>query len=121
MPRQATIVNSGADIIKEAENGGLTDHGKPALPKIKVLGDRTLILRDEPIGKIGQIWVPDKAQMKAVLGTVLDGGWTKVGDKREQIVKEGQRVYFNDYGGWTHPDNKNVIAIRTDDIIAVME
>jgi chaperonin GroES len=96
---------------------------------LKPLGDRVVVEREEAQGKTaGGIVLPDTAKDKPQQGKVLavgEGRTTKDGKRRELQVKVGDRVLFTSYAGdpvqLPGVDEKRVLLMREDDILAVIE
>ncbi|HWE38012.1 MAG TPA: co-chaperone GroES [Isosphaeraceae bacterium] len=96
---------------------------------LKPLGDRVVVEREEAQGKTaGGIVLPDTAKDKPQQGKVMavgEGRVTKDGKRRELQVKVGDRVLFTSYAGdpvqLPGVDEKKVLLMREDDILAVLE
>jgi chaperonin GroES len=73
----------------------------------------------------GGIVLPDTAKDRPQKGTVVavgDGRITKDGKRRELQVKAGDTVLFTSYAGDEFKlDEKKVLLMREDDILAVVE
>ncbi len=90
-----------------------------ASPKIRPLFARVLIRKQAPANKIGNIELPDTAQKKYPIGEVLAIGDGK--DDKPMKVKVGQKVLFNDYGHAPIPEEKDLVIIDQDNILAMYE
>jgi len=69
------------DSTDPGDRDGGTDDKDPNEPRSAVLcpgGDRVVILRDEPIGQIGNILIPDTAKRRTTRGRVVAMGPGKV-------------------------------------------
>ena len=94
--------------------------------KIKPLHDRVVIKRlDEERTSAGGIVIPDSAAEKPIRGTVLAVGAGKIandGKVTPMAVKVGDVVVFGKYSGTEIKiDGQEVIVMREDDIMAVIE
>jgi len=93
---------------------------------IRPLHDRLIVKRSEPELKTASgIVIPDSAGEKPEQGEVLAVGPGKRTDKGDFIalaVKPGDRVLFGKYAGQTVKlDGQDVLVIREDDVLAVLE
>jgi len=94
--------------------------------KIRPLHDRIIVKRLEEERKTASgIVIPDTAAEKPDQGEVKAIGKGKVGDDgkvRPLDVKVGDRVLFGKYSGQTvKVDGKEVLVMREDDIMAIVE
>ncbi len=94
--------------------------------KIRPLHDRVIIKRvEEETTTAGGIVLPGSAAEKPSEGTVLAVGNGKLlenGDTRPLDVKVGDRVLFGKYSGnEVTVDGEEVIVMREDDIMAVLD
>lgn len=94
--------------------------------KIRPLHDRVIVRRqEEERTTAGGIVIPDSATEKPSMGEVLAAGNGKVtdsGDVRALDVKVGDKVYFGKYSGTEiKVDGEELLIMREDDIIAVVE
>ncbi len=94
--------------------------------KIRPLHDRVVVRRkEEESTSAGGIVIPDSATEKPSTGEVLATGNGKVGDSgevRALDVKVGDTVYFGKYSGTEiKVDGEELLIMREDDIIAVVE
>ncbi len=97
--------------------------------KIQPLGDRVVVEREEAKQTTaGGIVLPDTAKDRPQQGKILavgEGRITKDGKRRELQVKVGDRVLFTSYAGdpvqLPGVDEKKVMLMREDDILAVIE
>lgn len=93
--------------------------------KVQPKGDRLLIRRDdaEKVSR-GGILLPDKAQRKARLGTVLAAGPGRridTGGRLEMTIRVGAKVLFNVYGQHEVPGQDGLILVREEDVLAEIE
>lgn len=94
--------------------------------KIKPLGDRVLVEREEAEEKTkGGILLPEKAKEKPQRGTVLEVGEGKVlkdGSRKPLQVKKGDRIYFTAWAGDEYKsDGSTVLLMREEEILAVID
>ncbi len=94
--------------------------------KIRPLHDRVIIKRvEEETTTAGGIVLPGSATEKPSEGTVLAVGNGKLlenGEVRPLDVKVGDRVLFGKYSGnEVTVDGEDVIVMREDDIMAVLD
>ncbi len=93
---------------------------------IRPLHDRVIVRRkEEERTTAGGIVIPDSATEKPSMGEILAVGSGKVtdsGDTRALEVKVGDAVYFGKYSGTEiKVDGEELLIMREDDIIAVVE
>jgi chaperonin GroES len=87
--------------------------------KIKPLSDRVLVKPEKMETKsAGGIIIPDTAQEKTQMGTVV-----AVGDDKEKIkVKAGDHIMHDKYSGTAVKyDGEEYLIVKADDIIALIE
>jgi chaperonin GroES len=94
--------------------------------KIRPLHDRVVIKRlEEERTSPGGIVIPDTATEKPIRGEVIAVGKGKIlenGDVRPLDLKVGDRVLFGKYSGTeVKVDNQDVLVMREDDVMAVLE
>lgn len=95
--------------------------------QIKPLGDRVVIRREEAEEKTaGGILLPDTARNKPQRGKVLSvgpGKLTKDGKYQALDVKEGDTVLFTNWAGdeFKEAHGENILLMRADDILAIIE
>jgi len=94
--------------------------------KIRPLHDRVIVRRLEEERKTaGGIVIPDTAAEKPVRGEVIAVGNGKIlenGDTRPLDVKVGDKVLFGKYSGTeVKVDGEELVVMREDDIMAVLE
>jgi chaperonin GroES len=95
--------------------------------KIKPLGDRIVVRRDESLEKTaGGIVLPDSAKNKPQKGKVLAAGpgrLLKDGTRRSLQVKEGDTVLFTAWAGDEFKDKNHqvILLMREEDVLAVMD
>ena len=95
--------------------------------KIRPLGDRIVVRRDESAEKTaGGIVLPDSAKNKPQRGKVLAAGpgrLLKDGTRRSLQVKEGDTVLFTAWAGDEFKDkNREVILLmHEEDVMAVVD
>jgi len=93
---------------------------------LRPLNDRVLIKRLEEEEKTaGGIIIPDSAKEKPQKGEVMAVGNGRIlenGQRREMGVKAGEKVLFSKYAGnEIKIDGEELIIMREDEILAVME
>lgn len=93
---------------------------------IRPLNDRVIVKRlEEEKTSPGGIVIPDSATEKPVRGEVVAVGAGKVldnGQTRPLAVKAGEKVLFGKYAGTEiKVDGQEILVMREDDIIAVLE
>ncbi|GMW07248.1 MAG: co-chaperone GroES [Gammaproteobacteria bacterium] len=94
--------------------------------KIRPLHDRVIIKRLEEERKSpGGIVIPDTATEKPVRGKVIavgSGRITEKGEVRPLDIKKGDTVLFGKYSGTeVKVDGEDLVVMREDDIMAVIE
>jgi chaperonin GroES len=110
-----------------AEDQESSEREEIELMKLKPLGDRVVVEREEAKEKTaGGIVLPDTAKDKPQKGKVLavgDGRVTKDGKRRELQVKVGEHVLFTSYAGdeFKLEGDKKVLLMREEDILAVID
>lgn len=93
--------------------------------KLKPLGDRVIVkpLEQESKTKSGII-IPDTAKEKSHRGKVLSVGEGKFDDGKlaPMTVKVGDEILYKEYAGDEFKlDGEEVIILKEDDIIAIIE
>jgi len=93
---------------------------------IRPLHDRVIIRRmEEERTSPGGIVIPDSATEKPIRGEVIAVGKGKIldnGDSRALDVKVGDTVLFGKYSGTeVKMDGEELLVMREDDIVAVIE
>ncbi len=93
---------------------------------IRPLHDRVIVRRmEEETTTAGGIVIPDNAAEKPARGEILAAGNGKItdsGDVRELAVKVGDKVLFGKYAGTEiKVDGEELLVMREDDIVAVIE
>jgi chaperonin GroES len=94
--------------------------------KIRPLHDRVVIKRlEEERTSPGGIVIPDTATEKPIRGEVIAVGNGKIlesGEVRALDLKVGDRVLFGKYSGTeVKVDGQDVLVMREDDVMAVLE
>ena len=94
--------------------------------KLQPLGDRVVIRREDAEAKTaGGIVLPDSAQDKPARGSVVSVGEGRLlddGTRSKMQVKAGDRVLFSSYAGDEFRiDEQDLVLMREDDILAVIE
>ena len=94
--------------------------------KIRPLHDRVVIRRtEEERTSPGGIVIPDAAAEKPIKGEVIAVGKGKLldnGEIRALDLKEGDKVLFGKYSGTeVKVDGEEVLVMREDDVMAVIE
>jgi chaperonin GroES len=97
-----------------------------ATMNIRPLHDRVVVRRkEEERTSAGGIVIPDSAAEKPSTGEIIavgNGKITDSGDVRALDVKVGDTVYFGKYSGTEiKVDGEELLIMREDDIIAVVE
>ena len=91
--------------------------------KIKPLGSRVLVQRQEAKAMKGGIFLPEAAKQKPKQGIVIAVGPGKTDDKGRTIpmdVKVGNEVLFSSYGGSDYSlDGQEYLILAENDILAV--
>ncbi|MBY0585623.1 co-chaperone GroES [bacterium] len=94
--------------------------------KIKPIGDRVLIEREESEEKTaGGILLPDSAKEKPQIGKVVavgDGRVLRDGKRSPLQLKVGDRVYFTSWAGDEFKDAKGgkLLLMREEDILCTL-
>jgi len=93
---------------------------------IRPLHDRVVVKREAEERKSpGGIVIPDSASEKPTFGKVIavgQGKYLENGQTRTLDVKVGDRVLFGKYSGTeVKVDNQDVIVMREDDLMAVVD
>ncbi len=93
--------------------------------EVRPLHDRVLVERfEEEERSKGGIIIPDTAKEKPVMGRVIAVGQGRVGEDgkvRPLDVKKGDKVLFARYAGNDIKlDGKDLLVMREDDILAVL-
>lgn len=96
------------------------------MASLRPLNDRILVKRLASESKTrGGIIIPDTAQEKPVEALVLavgPGAITHDGSRREPVLKSGDRVLFQKYGGTeVSLDGEEHLILRESDVLAVIE
>lgn len=96
------------------------------MSKLRPLHDRVIVKRlEEEKVSAGGIVIPDSATEKPIRGEVLAAGEGKIlddGKVRPMAVKVGDKVLFGKYSGTeVKVDNEELLVLREDDIVAVIE
>jgi chaperonin GroES len=95
--------------------------------KIKPIGDRVLVQREESEDKTaGGIVLPDSAKEKPQMGKVTavgDGRITKDGKRAPLQVKVGDRVFFTSWAGDEFKGDKGEkhLLMREEDILCIVD
>ena len=94
--------------------------------KLQPLGERVVVERDESEEKTaGGIVLPDTAKDKPARGKIVSVGNGRLlenGTRSVLQVKVGDRVIFSSYAGETFKvDDRELLLMREDDILAVLE
>ena len=94
--------------------------------KLRPLHDRVIVKRmEEERVSAGGIVIPDNAAEKPIRGEVIAVGNGKIldsGEQRALDVKAGDTVLFGKYSGTeVKVDGEEVLVMREDDIMAVIE
>jgi len=94
--------------------------------KIRPLHDRVVVRREEEeLKSAGGIVLPDSAKEKPIRGEVVAVGNGKIldsGEVRGLDLKVGDQVLFGKYSGTdVKVDNEELLIMREDDVIAVIQ
>ena len=94
--------------------------------KLQPLGERVVIQREASEEKTaGGIVLPETAKDKPARGTIVsvgDGKLLDSGRRNPLQVKVGDRIIFSSYAGETFKvDDEDLLLMREDDILAVLE
>ncbi len=91
--------------------------------KIRPMGNRVVVAREEASATKGGILLPESAQKKPKEGKVVAVGPGKVekdGKVHPMDVKVGDRVLFSNYGGTEYKmDDTEYLVLTEDDVLAV--
>jgi len=93
---------------------------------LRPLNDRVIIKRvEEEAISAGGIVLPDSAKEKPSRGEVIavgSGAHNSNGDIQPMSVKVGDKVFFGKYSGTeVEVDGEDLLVMREDDIIAIVE
>jgi chaperonin GroES len=93
---------------------------------IRPLHDRVIVRRmEEETMSAGGIVIPDNAAEKPVRGEIIAAGNGKItdsGDVRALDVRVGDQILFGKYAGTEiKVDGEELLVMREDDIVAVIE
>ena len=94
--------------------------------KIRPLGDRLLVKREEPLETVrGGIIIPDSAKEKPQEGKVVAVGKGRLDEEGKRVkmeVKKGDRILMGKYAGTeVKLDGEEHIIMREDDVLAILE
>ncbi len=96
------------------------------MSKIRPLGDRVIVKRDEEAEQksVGGIIIPDTAKEKPQRGTIIAVGNGVLNEKGERIpmeVKAGDQVLFSKYAGnEVKIDGEEYLIIRENEILGIL-
>ena len=93
---------------------------------VRPLDDRVLIKPEEPEEKTaGGIYLPESAQEKPLIGTVLATGPGKLNDdgsRTEPSVKKGDKVLYGKYSGTeVDIDGDQHMILRESELLGIVE
>lgn len=92
--------------------------------KIKPLGARIVVKREEPKTTRGGILLPESAQQKPKAGQVIAVGSGKTDDKGHTVhldVKVGDQVLFSSYAGTEYKaDDCDYLILSEEDVLAIV-
>ena len=96
------------------------------MAKVKPLYDRLLVKRLESEQKTAAgIIIPDTAQEKTQLGTVIAAGEGRLsvdGTKNPLCIKQGDTVLFGKYSGTDVTiDNEELLILKEDEVLGIVE
>lgn len=88
--------------------------------KVRPLYPNLLVRLDEKPEYVGRILLPDTAKEHPKRGTVIR---LPVDQPEEHKFKAqvGERILFQRYAGTEHPDDKTLLMMKEEDILAVLE
>ncbi len=95
--------------------------------KVKPLGDKVLVKRDEAEGRTESgIYLPESAKDKPKTGTVQAVGTgalnTETGERIPLSLKKGDKVIFSTYSGTeVKIDKDTLLIVAESDILAVID
>ncbi len=93
--------------------------------KIKPLGNRVIVKRNEAITSKGGILLPEAAKEKPKQGTVIAAGPGKIDDagKHQPLdVKAGDQILFSSYAGTEYKTNdEDFLILSEEDILAIIK
>lgn len=94
--------------------------------KVRPLNDRVLVKRlEEETKTAGGLFIPDSAKEKPTRGKIIAAGNGKSNDdgvRKALDVKAGDTILFGKYAGTEIKlDGEDLIIMREDDILAVIE
>ncbi|MBX7066534.1 MAG: co-chaperone GroES [Parachlamydiales bacterium] len=92
--------------------------------KIKPLGNRIVVKRQEAKTTKGGILLPETAQEKPRQGTVVAVGPGKIDDKGKSVpldLKVGDEILFSSYSGTEYKaDDVDYLILSEEDVLAVL-
>lgn len=94
-----------------------------AVKKIKPLGARIVVKREEAKTTKGGIILPESAQKKPKAGEVIAVGPGKVDEKGRTIaldVKVGDQILFSSYAGTEYKTDADYLILSEEDILAIV-
>ncbi len=94
-----------------------------AKKKIKPMGNRIVVQREEAKATKGGIFLPESAQQKSREGKVIAVGSGKADDKgqiQRMDVNVGDTILFSSYGGSDYKiDDQEYLILSEEDVLAV--
>jgi chaperonin GroES len=98
---------------------------KAKIPKFEPIADRVVVRRDdaEEISPGGQIVIPDSAQEKSKIGTVIavgPGPMLQDGSRGSMQVAEGDRVVISLYAEEAEIGGAAYVLLREGDIMSII-
>ena len=94
-----------------------------AKQKIKPMGNRVVVQREDAKTTKGGILLPESAQKKPREGTVIAVGPGKTDEKgkvQRMDVKVGDKILFSSYGGTEYKvDDAEYLILSEEDVLAV--
>lgn len=92
---------------------------------IRLLGNRLLIKRSEPVATKNGILLPNSVQKKPEQGTVIATGPGKTNEEGTLLhmeVRTGDTVLFSSYSGMEIPgEDPDYLVMSEDDILAIIQ
>ncbi|TVQ33522.1 MAG: co-chaperone GroES [Phycisphaeraceae bacterium] len=104
-----------------------TSSGKASSVKLRPLGDKILIMRDEAEDRTESgIYLPEQAKDKPRSGTVVAVGEgtlnTETGERIPLTVKKGDKVVFTSYAGSeVKLDGVELLIMSEDEVLAIID
>lgn len=94
-----------------------------AVKKIKPLGARIVVKREEAKTTQGGILLPESAQKKPKSGKVIAVGPGKTDEKGHLValdVKVGDQILFSSYAGTEYKTDEDYLILSEEDVLAIV-